>query len=261
MTPNEELMRVYGTEEDFLEKKSGISPFARRMLFGMLAMSMARGFSQNLNEQRAQAQAMNDAFHRLQQMKLGPSISGVRQTVAPAFVPPDGDIGYAPFPVPIGMDAGMVRVASAIGAEMAQKDKEAGIMGSLAGMASKSKPLAQGLFRVGQGLKAPVRAAGAAMASPAAQKVVGGVQQAIASPTAQKVIGGAKSFGRSALTAGALGVGALGLGAYAATKPALSYLSKEQQPANWGLTDYGAPQLAYGVNEYRQPQLGLPFIR
>jgi hypothetical protein len=238
----------------------------------MVAMNMARGFSQNLNEQRAQAAAMNDAFQHLQQRKLGPSISGIRHSTAPVFTPPDGDIGYAPYPVPIGMDTGMVRVATAIGAGMAHQGKEAGIMGSMAGLAAGSKPLAKGLFQVGQGLKAPVRAASSMLATPGAQKVVGGVQragqavsqgvqQAASSPMAQKAIGGAKSLGRTALTAGALGAGALGLGAYAVAKPTLGYLSKEQQPANWGGTDFGAPQLPYGVNQYGQPQLGTPFIR
>lgn len=243
--PNAELMRRYGTESDFLEKEAGLSPFARRMLAALVMSRLSQAAGRELDDTQQQAMAMNDAFQRLQMQKLNPSIQGVRYSSPPLFAE-GGAFGGVPYPVPLGMDAGMVRVASAVGAELARLDKEAGIMGSLAGaVAAGPKPLAKGLFGLGNALKAPVRGAAAALSS----------------APGQKALGAAKTFGRGALTAGALGLGAAGLGAYALAKPTLGYLSKEQQPANWGHSDYGAPQLAYGVNSYGQPQVGLPFIR
>jgi len=272
--PDATFMRHYGTESDFLQKEAGLSPFARRMLMAMVASKIQRGMSQSLDAEQQQAAAFNNEFLRLQLQKLGPSTESLRHTNPPVFAESGGDIGAMPYQVPIGMDTGMVRVASALGAELAQMDKKAGIMSSLAGVIQRSgpKPLANGLFQVGNALKAPVRGVGAALASAPGQKAVGalsgaaqrvgqGAAAVAANPGVQKVVGGAKALGRGALTAGAVGLGAAGLGAYALAKPALGYLSKEQQPANWGHADYGAPQLAYGVNQYGQPNYGAPFIR
>lgn len=324
--PNEELMQRYGTEVDFQEKEAGLSPLAKRMLFAMAASRAAQGWDDSMNQQRAEAMAMNDAFQALQQQKLGLTIAAARHSTPPVFAPPDQELGYMPYPVPLGMDAGMVRVASAIGAELAHLDKEAGIMSGLAGLMERKAPqLARGFGRIGGALKAPVGAVGEGLASaghglaagaklPVVGKAVGRVGGAVeargvglmrnagnlsSNPAAMQVSpqaaarmrlsrirsseaaagrqagsfvphvqtaaermgGAAKSMGRGALAAGLVGAGALGLGAYALAKPTLGYLSKEQKPANWGETDYGAPQLAYGVNQYGYPQLGTPFMR
>lgn len=271
--PNATFMRHYGTESDFLQKEAGLSPFARRMLMVMIASKMQRGMSHGFDAEQQQAAAFNQEFQRLQLQKLGPSIESIHHTNPPVFAESGGDIGAMPYQVPIGMDTGMVRVASALGAELAQMDKKGGIMSSLAGaFAGGPKPLAKGLFQVGNALKAPVRGIGAAVASGPGQKAIGalsgaaqrvgqGAAAVAANPGVQKAVGGAKALGRGALTAGAVGLGAAGLGAYALAKPALGYLSKEQPPANWGHADYGAPQLAYGVNPYGQPNYGAPFIR
>jgi len=79
-----------------------------------------------------------------------------------------------------------------------------------------------------------------------------------------KLLGVGKALAGAAKPAarlGALGVGALGVGAYAASKPVLGYLSKQQEHPTWGATAQGAPQLAYGVNQYGTPQLGSPFVQ
>jgi len=261
--PNEELMRHYGTDVDFQEKEAGISPFAQRLLFAMLAMRMAQHVGGEMSEQRQQAIAMNDAFRALQLQQMASTIGNAQHAQAPVFAPPGADLGYLPYPVPIGMDAGMVRVASALGAELAQMEKEAGIMSGMAGLLSKSPNLAKPFQQVGHALQAPVRAAQAAAASPMGQKIVGGLQKArdVAAPVAQKAVAGAKTVGRGALAGGLVGAGLLGGTAYLASKPVLGYLSREQGPADWGETTYGAPQLAHGINQYGQPQLGTPFIR
>lgn len=276
--PNALLMRHYGTESDFLQKEAGLSPFARRMLMAMIASKLQRGISNDLDEAQQQAAAFNKEFVRLQIQKLGPSIDSVHHTNPPIFASSGGDIGAMPYQVPIGMDMGMVRVASALGAELAHMDKKAGIFSSLA-----ATPVVQGAAKriggaFGRIAARPAGAVGSAV-SGAVSKAVAPVKALAASPVGQAVgqvgsavgtgarsvgadaLRSAKGIGRGVATAGAIGLGAAGLGAYALAKPALGYLSKEQQPANWGHADYGAPQLAYGVNQYGQPNYGAPFIR
>lgn len=319
--PNEELMRRYGTEADFLEKEAGMSPFAQRLLFAMLTARLATHIGSEMSQQRQQAVEMNDAIRMLQMQRMASTIANIQHSQAPIFAPPGADLGYAPYPVPIGMDAGMVRVASALGAEMAQMDKEAGIMSGLAGMASKVPQLAKPLTAMGRGLQKPfamgagaLQQAGHSIAGAAQTPVVGkalgrmggsvewggakalqrmgqpsamplsrqaqgfqrlegvrATEQAMGKPVGslvphvptmgERAGAAAKSVGQKALGYGLVGAGLLGAGAYMASKPVLGYLSGEQPPADWAGTSYGAPQLAHGINQYGQPQLGAPFIR
>jgi hypothetical protein len=264
--PNEELMRCYGTAP--LVKEAG-TPFAAKMLFAMAAMQMARNFAEEQQYQRLQAKALNDRFQQLQSSDLGPTRDAMQHSRPRVFIGPTLPMGGPSDPnnlsgIPLGWDEGMVRtaaVADAVGADLAKT-------------ALGLTPIVQGAQRAGQAVRGalqsgatkrflaagqtlpPVAAGGSPFRMPSKTPV-----PSPAGPSSSGIGSTVKSLGRGLVTAGALGVGAAGLGALSMAKPAIGYLSREQETPTYGASAYGSPQLSYGVNRYGQPQLGAPFIQ
>lgn len=138
-------------------------------------------------------------------------------TIAP-LLPGGGRGDGALSDVPVGLDVGMVRLASCAGAALAHK---------VAGVAPT-----QAVKEIGA--KA---AKGAEVAAAAAEKP--GVF--------------ARSFGEGRTLKTMLGLGAVASAGYIANKAmnkANKYMSEEAAPADWGNATHGAPSLSFGVNQY-----------
>ena len=268
--PNEELMCEYGTE--VVEKTASGSPFAAKLLFAMMAMRMARDFAEDQTYQRLQAKSLNDRFQQLQNSDLAVTRDALQHSRPRVFVGPNLPMGGPQDPnalqgVPLGWDEGMVRtaaVADAVGGDLA---KTALGIPQVQGALQRGAQAVRGAFQSG----ATKRLLQAAKVEGVAPSVQGGspfrVAPKMPTPTPPPAAGPGpvsstlKGVGRGLATAGALGVGAVGMGAFAAGRPALGYLSREQDNPTYGATANGAPQLAYGVNQWGQPQLGAPFIQ
>ena len=228
--PNEELMKAYGTEDVFLAKEASATPFAAKMLFAMMASQLSHHFADEFLAQRQQAMAMNDEFQAMHALRNEAMNQNARYTRPPVMIGPGISAGGMDpnmlYGIPLGLDQGMVRtaaVARGVGQDMAKM----AIGLPLGGLAGKVMGSATGVLR-----KAPGAIAGAA-----------------------------KGALGSVAGKAALGVGALGVGGYMAGKKGLDYLSRENPQRAWGSTQFGAPALAYGVNEYGAPQRGAPFIQ
>lgn len=147
MTPDLELMRQYGNESLYLEKQAGAGAFVARVGMALLAMKMIDSFHQNVGAHRfaseMQSEGMRAPSPEMQDVNMR-----MRYTRSPVMVAASGvlrtpeqiennyQMGVLPS-VPVGMDQGMVRMASAmsdLGREMA---KEAlGLKGSLGVLAA-----------------------------------------------------------------------------------------------------------------------------
>lgn len=200
------------------------TPFAAKMFFAMTAMGMAHSFARQQAKQRQHAEMMNDAFQRAQSDALQGTRDGLRGSRAPVFVAPELVAGGRQDP------------NSFMGVPLGYD---------------------QGMVRMASAVEKVARAQAhqekQALSVPGLGSAAKGLGSALT--------GAVKAPLGKAARLGALGVGALGVGAYAASKPALGYLSKENPTPTRGGVSAGAPQLAYGVNEYGVPQLGSPFIQ
>ena len=250
--PNAELMAKYGS---VVEKTADGTPFAAKMFFAMATMGLARRYAQQQADQRAQAQQLNMIFENLQGQSLQDTRQGFQYTRPPAFIAAPGTSDPNSFPnMPLGFDQGMVRMA-AVAAEMGRE---------LAGSEKRAlslPPMPTGAMSPAAAVKSFVGITQKAMGNPAALAGKLRPSGSLVTRHANALMGAAKAGVKPAVTLGALGVGALGLGAYAASKPVLGYLSKEQERPTYGAVAHGAPQLAYGVNSYGNPQLGSPFVQ
>lgn len=184
--PNLALLHAYGNEQALLEKAAGYGALAARLAVGMMAAGRASDQQAEDNRLRAQAQAMNEAFRALEAQKMMPVRERMAHTRMPmvlmAMRPQGGGGGGmglgAPLEngppmmtgedVPLGMDEGMVRMASAIGSDLALYSwaKEAGIGGAFgnvmkgfgSAVGGMGRGAGMGLMRAGQ---ATARAPGA----------------------------------------------------------------------------------------------------
>lgn len=229
MGPNRELMRLYGTEDVFLEKQAGMAPLLARMGWGAARFEMGKHDVAHAQEQKAQAEELNQIARELE--PINQASEGLRHTRAPVFVAPDmprrGGRGMGLEDVPVGMDEGMVRLAS-IAIEAGQTlAKQAGV--------------GEMLMNFGKSLGPAAAASGAAGAAGAG----GGLMARLG-----KDLGGGKwKWKLPALAGGA----AATFGAVKGLKAGLNWLGKEPTPYSY---NQGGPQLAYGVNQYGYPQLG-----
>lgn len=261
--PDLELVRRFGNE-DLLQDKlaGGKGQLAARLAASFLAFGRGQQGQDDAHRQEAEAQQMNLAFSELQHAQMGSVEEGARYSRPPFILP-------APVPglqrwdgsdVPVGMDMGMVRLASA-GMALGKSMAKHGGIGSVLMDAGK-----QLLGGAAQGaLKGAIKPP----AVPGVGSTLGGIGQDLA--------GRAKSFVQDKLpgmwqqsgintlagakrTAMGLGLGAAGL--YAAGKglgAVKNYMSKEPGSAQFGSQDFGGSRVAYGANEYGQPDFRTPF--
>jgi hypothetical protein len=117
--PNVKLMRAYGTDAVFKEKTANVQPLAARI--GELAMGHAmldRIASRQTHRTTMQAELMNTMFRVLELAKMEQTIDHANYTPVPMILPANME------DIPAGMTPGMVRIASAIGSQMAKEANE-----------------------------------------------------------------------------------------------------------------------------------------
>lgn len=168
--PDLRLLRAFGNESVLLEKVAGAESLAARFAVGLMEANRSLDTRRREEELRAHAARMNMAFRMLEDRAMQPVREGAAHTRMPLILMAlsanrgRGGMGIgAPLPgvprellgedVPLGMDEGMVRMASAIGQDLAGYafDKEAGI-GQVLGNLGKG---------LGTGLKSSVGGFGA----------------------------------------------------------------------------------------------------
>lgn len=133
-SPDFDLMRIYRTE-----KCAGSANLLARMALGTLNGEAAANCAQQEEQKREEATRMTEAFRQLEQVRTTQTVGAI--------------------------NPGMTRIASAIGADMAQMDKAAGFLSAIA------KPKVLGPL----GLKGTLAAGGlAAGGLYAGSKAIGG---------------------------------------------------------------------------------------
>lgn len=139
--PNTELMQAYGTEDAYMQKNAGaISWFLQqlasnspRLLGGYYAQQRQGREAQAVQLGLEQARLQNRYFEEAEQARLFAASEAIRRTRVPIMVAPymphgdlkgppmkSDDVGY-PADIPPGLDSGMVRLASAIGQQLAKE--------------------------------------------------------------------------------------------------------------------------------------------
>jgi hypothetical protein len=248
-----------------------------RLAVAALQYGSSRASVRAAADQRIAAEQLTAMFEQAQQRRTEQAIQNLRYS-RPHIVIPSPVPGLQRFDgndVMLGMDAGMVRLAAAgFGRDLA---------GALQKEALSLQPLvaaAKGAFgQMGAlkgAIKAPAIAGGAkAVASSAtpslgqAMNQMGGVvgkvkDMAGALPgQAQKLWSqsGVNTVQGAKRTAGALalGAGALYLGGKA-MHGATNVMSREGHSGRYGTQNQGGSRIAYGVNEYGNPDLRAPLM-
>lgn len=164
----------------------------------------------------------------VERQRVAPAQNALRYTRPPVTVAPvlpGGGYGDGTLTnIPVGLDVGMVRLASDAGRSLATK---------IAGVAPTEAIKALG------------------------KQVGDAAQHAVAKPGFW-----GKSFGPGKTGKTLLGLGAVAAAGYAGNKAlnkAQHFMSEEATPADWGNRSYGAPSLSFGVNQYGYAQPGTPF--
>lgn len=286
-TPDLKLLHAFGNEDVYADKLAGRAELVARLALGMLGYGAGRTELARQHSQQAEAEAMNAAFERMQAMKLQQAEAGARHTRPPIVIPAptpgvrrwDGDA------VPVGMDEGMVRLASVafdVGANMAKEalsiqpmvegaknlfgkigPAASKVMGSMAQapkmptLASAGQKITGGVAAApkpppGIGQAAPTLAAGSAASGLAGlgDRLQKGLQQS-----------GVGSVRGAALTAGGLALGGMAIkGALGGVKKGLDVMSREAGPTQYGTQQFGGSRVPNGINEYGQPDLRTPFM-
>lgn len=223
-----------------------------------------------------EARQMNLRFQMIEHERLRQAREAAQYSRPPVVIPApvQGQYRWDGNSVPVGLDMGMVRLAAAqdVAELMAKEAVVAPLLsglkrglGSLKGMGTSA---VQGLkSNIGKmpSIKPPTPPAPPATlgqsVSNLAGKAASTVQQG--AETAKKIwntsgvntVAGAKST--------ALGLGALGAVGYGAVKggKALGHVMSEEAPSSrFGGRGYGGSPMAYGINEYGQPDLRAPFM-
>ena len=260
--PDQTLMDCYETEDVFQHKLAfpGGYGLSGRLALAILAMKGAQHYQNSLEDSQAEAAAMNNRIRALEQLRMMQVSMPLRYTRPPMILGPRIGVGHGgsdpvveggdTMGIPLGMDQGMVRTASAIGRDLAQ--------GSLMKMAGI------GTGTIGMGAKT-VAGVARASAAPVEKVVTQGVSKIAPNVTSEvtkpglwnrSMSGGKWKTTVPVLAGGAALAGGTMLGAHQVGK----VMSRENKPADWGGTQSGAPTLAYGVNQWGTPSVRSPFI-
>lgn len=282
--PDFDLLRMYQNEEVYLCKEAGLSALAPRAAAELYAR-------RRLWEQEAQAEELNEEFQRLRRNGRFEQIyAGARRPRNPMILmarrpvnDPDVDLGMSGgmglglslygrprmltgADVPVGMDEGMIRMASAIGAEFAYIDaltKEA-----VSGRVIPGRGLVRGISLPKAPSVAPPKVPGVAAPSykitkpgtavPAARmpqaagppKITTVTEEAAKKPFLERL--GINTPTRAAVTLGGLALA--GGGAYGAARLADGTANLMSQPNMTPSFNAAGATPAQGLNEYGQPQ-------
>lgn len=168
--PNEALMRQYGNQHIFEKKGDGASYLAR-MAYGAALAEHSRQAQELAAERHEHALRVSEALRDMRTARVLGLVEAAKHTRMPVIlraepVPgADTDGGLSGIPgtaIPLGFDDGMVRIASAIGADLAQMEKDAGfaeLPAAVSAVASKAKELFTGARAVGIGRVSAVKGA------------------------------------------------------------------------------------------------------
>lgn len=143
MSPNTKLSQQYGTGDVASNRALITSVYKQASVAGLASAFATREWvRQDLERQEAEAEALNEHIANIEANRMAPVTGRLRRTQAPAILP--ASMGGM---VPVGMDQGMVRIASAAGADLAQMEKDAFGAGFAAlgrGFGAATKGLAKG---------------------------------------------------------------------------------------------------------------------
>lgn len=272
--PDLKLMKTFGNEDVYADKLAGRAELVARLALGLIGYGAGRTDLARQQALHSQAVEMNNAFERMQAMKLQQTQANAHHTRVPLIIPSpipgvsglgrwDGD------DVRPGMDEGMVRLASVafdVGANMA---KEALSIQPLAQAAKdifgKAGPaLGKVMGATAQAPKMPTlagatqKATGMVQAAPKPPPMVGGFGAKIQQGLQQS---GVTSLRGAAMTAGGLALGGMAIkGAVGGVRKGVDVMSHEAGPAQYGTQQFGGSRVPYGINEYGQPDLRTPFM-
>lgn len=149
--PNEALMRQYGNQHIFEKKGDGASYLAR-MAYGAALAEHSRQAQELAAERHEHALRVSEALRDMRTARVLGLVEAAKHTRMPVIlraepVPgADTDGGLSGIPgtaIPLGFDDGMVRIASAIGADLAQMEKDAGFVQNVQNLAAPIKQVAQ----------------------------------------------------------------------------------------------------------------------
>lgn len=260
--PNPHLMRVYGTDSTFHEKVAGAESLAARVGAALLNAGYQRHLHNSVEKQEAQAAALNEQFLELERSNMRQADEGLRHTPVPMFLEAGSNI-------PLGMTEGMIRLASAIGADLAKT--AAGVAPILTPpnaehfmqqLPMKATPMAA---RSGAAPSLTARAVLPSKATGAAPKgfigagpgaVARGVAPAAQVPSkAPAPVDKGSPFTPKKIM-GAAGILGAGMLAMKGVNKGLEVMSREPRVPTYG--GGHETQLPMGVNEYGQPQMGTP---
>lgn len=243
-------MRVYGTRVFFEEKQAaGAPPLPMRLINAILQHRLGERSVADHDQHRAEEERQRRELQALVAMELAQTNGRMRYARPPLIlaagaVPPVDpgvdSFGFAPLMsgsnVPVGLDQGMVRMASQAigsGAEILQLEKDAGIMSALA-----RGPAGQMLGGVGRGIAGLGKGVGGGVAS-----LVGGTAKGIAAVpgrVAGAVSSGANAAGGGVASAFRNASNAVGQGMVNAGQRAEQALSNVGQRAQAGMSGVGA---------------------
>jgi hypothetical protein len=188
-SPDPQLMKRFHTEDVYKQKLAGGLPFGLAPLMG--AMNVARNQSDDDEESELQAQAyeMSERMRAARALMMQPINEKLQHTHAPLILAARRTHGMVSGEdVPVGMDEGMIRMASVAGRVFAHVDlnavdfdKEAGIGGLVGGVAKGiggvAKGAVGGLYRGGAAIGRGVGSLGTGIAN-RAKGLVGGIKSA-----------------------------------------------------------------------------------
>lgn len=157
MPPNQKLAEQYGTSDIAKNREivSQISKEASDLHWGMglLGAGLALAMMQREGRRRLETEVAHRQLEEAERERVFPATGSLRHTRAPVIIS-----SAMSSMVPVGMDEGMVRIASAIGADLAGISKEAapfptmGIGAAAGGFKNMLSGAAKGMFN---GVKNP----------------------------------------------------------------------------------------------------------
>ena len=226
-----------------------------RLTAAAVLMRMLDSSKSRVDTALAMSRVEEEIRRREALQQLRPTLAGYQTSprlFIPAHAPPPEEaedryrMGFMAN-VPVGADAGMVRLASDLGAKLAAQPV-------IPAAPSAKYQVVRSFFGPVKFKKIPTPAAPAVKApssAPAATATPAAAEAANPTPEA------GPAFKTKLLGAG-IGLGLGGAAVYGATKgvnAAIDYMSEEPGRVQRGMQSAGAPRLAHGLNEYGQPQL------
>lgn len=270
MTPNPELMHLYGTDLYFLEK-NGSLPGVLSVLAPLASMGLAHHESQRAAQQQQEAEIMNYMFRQAEHQRLQQTIAGLKGASArEEYIKIAENVGRRLAHQTRDELAALMEKAAS-GAELTELEKEALIgagllakgLGALGrGLGSAGKSLGWGATgTIGRGglaqtIGTKMRTAGAGLRTKGLQlagtKAAPAAAAGAAAPAAAAASKAKPLIGWG--TKAKIGLGALGLGAgyagYKGLQAAKDYMMQPTAASTWGHHTPGPPA---NVNQFGYP--------